>query len=139
MEISEESNSITEPTKEEIEAKKAQSETIEALVKHICLGPGEGRLKQIAISAVRRDAQITTIKSLRKLKADGVITSKQLSSWEAIRHPVMHGSLVSPYSTEEEDSRLLELAAMMHALTLEVLRQSATGSAEHAAAERRLT
>jgi hypothetical protein len=128
--ISEESKSTTEPTKEELESKKAETEAMEALVKHIYLGPGEARLKQIAVNAVRRDAQITTIKALRRLKADGVITGKQLSSWEAIRHAVMHGSLVSPYSTEEEDARLLELAAMMHALTREVLRRSAIGPAE---------
>jgi hypothetical protein len=128
--ISEESKSTTEPTKEELESKKAETEAMEALVKHIYLGPGEARPKQIAVSAVRRDARITTIKALRRLKADGVITGKQLSSWEAIRHAVMHGSLVSPYSTEEEDARLLELAAMMHALTREVLRRSTTGPAE---------
>ena len=122
--ISEQSKSTTELTQEEIETRNAETETIEKLVKHISLGPGEARLKQIAANAVYRDAKITTIKTLRKLKADGVVTGKQLSSWEAIRNPVMHGSLVSPYSSEEEDERLIELAAMMHALTREVLRRS---------------
>jgi hypothetical protein len=122
--ISEQSKSTTELTQEEIETKNAETEAIEKLVKHISLGPGEARLKQIAANAVYRDAKITTIKTLRKLKADGVVTGKQLSSWEAIRNPVMHGSLVSPYSSEEEDERLIELAAMMHTLTREVLRRS---------------
>ena len=128
--ISEQSESATKPTKEEVESKNAETEPTERLVEHISLGPGEARLRQIAVNAVRRDAQITTIKTLRKLKADGVITGNQLSSWEAIRHAVMHGSLVSPYSTEEEDTRLLELAAMMHALTRKLLRRSVIGSAE---------
>jgi hypothetical protein len=107
-----------------------EAEAIEALVAHINTGPGESRLKKVAISAVRRTAEITTIRALRDLKANGVITDAQLSAWEKIRHAVMHGSLVSPYSTAEDDSRLLALSAMMHALTAELLRRSITASAQ---------
>ena len=37
----------------------------------------------------------------------------------------LHGSLVSPDSSEEEDGKLLVLAAMMHELTSEILCRSA--------------
>jgi hypothetical protein len=73
---------------------KAEAEAIAALVKHISVGPGEKRLKQIAVNAVHRDAKITTIKALRELRTAGVITDEQLSAWETIRHAVMHGDLL---------------------------------------------
>jgi hypothetical protein len=107
----------TKPTKTEAEA-------IAALVTHINSAPGESRLKAIAVNAVHRTAEITTIRVLRDLKATDVITEAQLSAWEKIRHAVMHGNLVSPYSNEEDDAQLLSLAAMMHALTRELLRRS---------------
>jgi hypothetical protein len=77
-----------------------------------------------AVSAVHRTAEITTIHILRELKTSGVVTADQLSAWTEIRNSVMHGNLVSPYSSEEEDGKLLALAAMMHALTSEILRRS---------------
>ena len=111
---------------DEIEA-KAHASNIAALVEHINLWSGDNRLKQIAISAAHRSAEITTIRALRNLKAHGVITAAQISAWETMRHAVMHGSLVSSYSTKEEDEQLLALAAMLHALTRELLRRSAAG------------
>ena len=110
--------------------KSPQAEAaIEVLVKHIDTGPGDPHLKAIAVNAVRRTVANSTIKSLRNLKAAGVITEVQLFTWEKIRHAVMHGSLVSPYSSAEDDARLLSLAAMMHALTRELVRRSVAASA----------
>jgi hypothetical protein len=107
---------------------EAESAAFLALVTHINDGPGEPRLKEIAVNAVRRTTKITAIRTLRKLKDDGVIEQRHLSAWEKIRNSVMHGSLVSPYSSAEDDDRLLSLAAMMHALTRELLRRSAADS-----------
>ncbi len=106
----------------------AESDSIAALIAHISAGAGDLRLKTIAINAVTRTAEMTTIRVLRDLKAAGVVTDDQLKAWEEIRNSVMHGSLVSPYSSESEDAKLLALAAMLHALTTEILRRSATSS-----------
>jgi hypothetical protein len=51
-----------------------------------------------------------------------VVTQAQFDAWYELRNAVMHGGLVSPYSSEDEDRKLLALAAMMHALTREILR-----------------
>lgn len=111
------------------DAKPSQAETdaITCLVTHIKAWPGDGRLKQIAANAVHRTAEITTIRALRELSAAGVVTEVQLSAWQKIRNAVMHGKLVSPYSSEEEDTQLLALAGMMHALTREILSRSVAG------------
>jgi hypothetical protein len=53
-----------------------------------------------------------------------VISKTQVVAWNDIRNAVMNGSLLSPYSNEEEDRKLLQLAAMMHALTRELLHRS---------------
>jgi hypothetical protein len=95
-----------------------------ALLKHIKSGPGEDDLKQVAIEAARRAGSITAKRALIELRGEGVISKEQLSAWDRIRNAVMHGSLVGPYSSEEEDAQLLALAAMMHALTREFLRRS---------------
>lgn len=97
---------------------------ISDLVKHIKAGEGDDRLKKIAIDAVHRTANTSTTVNLRDLSSKGVITKEQYSAWREIRNSVMHGSLVSPYSSEEEDSKLLRLVNMMHALTRELLSRS---------------
>jgi hypothetical protein len=86
---------------------------------------GEPRLKEIAASAVHRTAEVSTRRALRDLNALGVLTAAQVSAWETLHNAVMHGSLMSPYSSEEDDARLLALASMMHALTREPVRRSA--------------
>ncbi len=116
------------PTADQADAISAETKAVAIVAENIEFGPGEDRLKKIAVRALKRTTEITTIRALRGLKAAGVITSNQLSAWETTRHAVMHGSLVSPYSTKEEDTRLLALAAMMHALTRELLRRSSTDS-----------
>ena len=117
------------PTQTKAEA-EAETEAIAAIVKHINSGPGEPWRKKIAVDAVHRTREITTIRALRHLKTAGAITETQLSDWNTIRHAVMHGSLISAYSSAEDDRRLLSLAAMMHALTRELLRRSATSLVE---------
>jgi hypothetical protein len=102
----------------------ADLEAIEAFVKYVKDGPGDMRLKNAAINALRRTAEITTTRAMRDLGTAGVITTEQVSAWRAIRNAVMHGSLVSPYSTEQDDGRILALASMMRALTRELLHRS---------------
>lgn len=97
---------------------------INGLAEHVNAWHGPDFLKRAAVNAVHRMAEVTTIHALRELKTAGVISEEQLSAWQEIRGSVMHGNLVSPYSTEEDDGKLVALAAMMHALTREVIRRS---------------
>jgi hypothetical protein len=113
---------------QEIELTKAEAEEMDALVKHINAWKGEGRLKENAVRAVRRTAEMTTIKALRKLRSESIITKEQLDAWQTTRNSVMHGTLLSPYSTEKENERLNALAAMMHAMTREVIRRAVSES-----------
>jgi hypothetical protein len=62
-----------------------------------------------------------TLASFRQLRDEGVVTQEQVKAWDEVRNSVMHGSLVSPYSSAEEDQKLLALSKMFHALTRRVL------------------
>ncbi len=58
---------------------------------------------------------------LERLKSSGLLTPRQVASWREMRNSVMHGHLISPWSTAEEDERLLDLANLVHALTFKIV------------------
>jgi hypothetical protein len=104
---------------------KADDAAIAELVTHIEKWDGDDRLKKIATGAVKRSVEFPMGQILKRLQEAGVVSIEQCAAWERIRNSVMHGSLVSPYSSAEEDARLLALSEMMHALTREVVRRAA--------------
>jgi len=61
---------------------------------------------------------------LKDLERQGIVTSQGRIAWRDVRHAVMHGQLVSPWSTRDEDQRIRELADLLRRLTRELLRQS---------------
>ena len=74
------------------------------------------------INYIRRLAAVTPIRVLNDLRDGGVLTPQSVKAWDDIRHAVMHGELISPWSTgEEEDSRLRDLAELVHRITGEIL------------------
>ena len=99
-------------------------DAVERLTNHIQAWCGQDRLKDIAISAARRSIEMTPVRILRHLREIGVISGVQFNAWDKIRNAVMHGSLISPFSTEEEDKQLLALGETLHALTWELLRRT---------------
>ena len=96
------------------------------LVDYITESTSNERLKKSAINAVNRASKISSVDHLRELMSSNVLTKRQYDAWYELRNSVMHGSLVSPYSTEEEDDKLLALLETLHVLTLEVLRLPAS-------------
>ena len=62
-------------------------------------------------------------KYLRDLVGRGVLTTDNERDWSAVRNAVMHGTLVSPWATQEEDKRIRSLADLIHRLTRELIAQ----------------
>jgi hypothetical protein len=60
---------------------------------------------------------------MKKLVQRGVLLNENQRSWTTVRHAVMHGKLISPWATEEEDKRILDLADLVHRLTRELIRE----------------
>jgi hypothetical protein len=93
----------------------------ELLIKHIEEWNGGDGLKGIAVSAINRSVEKTTPKILRALCGSGVVTKGQIAAWQRVRNSVVHGHLISPYSSAKEDAHILAIAQMFHALTGKVI------------------
>jgi hypothetical protein len=103
----------------------SDDEGVAQLIAHIEAWSGNARLKAIATGAVQRSSDFPTVQKMRRLRNAHLVSSEQIKVWSEIRNSVMHGDLRSPYSSAEEDRKLLALAGMMHALTLEIVRRAA--------------
>ncbi|WPP04525.1 hypothetical protein [Methylocella tundrae] len=102
----------------------ADQAAIDSLVAHIDQWTGASRLKDAAASAVKRVDTVSVQRALYTLAGDGVSTRPQIASWIKIRNSVMHGTLVSPYSSEENDQIIINLADLLRALTRESARRA---------------
>ena len=60
---------------------------------------------------------------MKMLVEQDVLKDENQLSWTIIRHAVMHGKLVSPWATEEEDMRIYHLVDLVRRLTHELLRK----------------
>ena len=76
--------------------------------------------------ASRRSSQIQ--RALRDLAGAGVGSREEVEAWESMRHRVMHGVLVTPYSTRRRATKSwsTSLASLMRALTKEAVRRAGT-------------
>jgi hypothetical protein len=94
---------------------------IASLCKHIAEWHGDKQLSARATQAVKQATDLTTTRVLIRLRDAGIVTVAQFASWKALRNAVMHGSLISPWSTEEEDQKIMDLAELVRALTLQIV------------------
>lgn len=70
---------------------------------------------------------LSTAHAMRRLADSGVIQKADVRTWNKIRNRVMHGELVSPYSSAQDDKDLLGLARLLHDLTREDVRRVLVG------------
>jgi len=78
---------------------------------------GSDHIAEAAKRAVARLPQTSAAQALRALVAKGVVQQDQYDAWNSLRNRVMHGNLVSPYSSAKDDKLLLDLAGLCRALT----------------------
>jgi hypothetical protein len=83
---------------------------------------GNEALKNRVLSWFSRLGERSVPKFLRDLVRSGVLTKDNERDWSAVRNAVMHGNLVSPWATEEEDKRIRSLVDLAHRLTHELIR-----------------
>jgi hypothetical protein len=93
------------------------AKAIEQFKEYIDKWDGDPRPVQPAKNAADRMLRTTAAIALRHLKAQGWVTKDELDAWDRLRNKVMHGKLVSPYSSAEDDRLLLNLSGLLHALT----------------------
>ncbi len=105
----------------------ADQAAIDSLVAHIEEWQGASRLRDAALSAVKRADAVSVQRALYMLTDQGVGTGAQVKSWIKTRNSVMHGKLASPYSSQEDDQIILDLADLLRALTREAVRCALAG------------
>lgn len=82
---------------------------------------GDVRLKAPAKGAASRMLETSAAIGLRQLRQTGWVTADQYKAWDRLRNDVMHGRLVSPYSSAEDDKLLVDLSDLLHALTRRII------------------
>ena len=102
---------------------------IESLKTTVAGWEGDKGLRGRILADIARASERSVGRFLRDLVQRGVLAKNSESAWSSVRHAVMHGNLVSPWSTEEEDKRLLDLADLVHRLTRELIREVGAGEA----------
>lgn len=90
---------------------------VDTFKKYLDKWDGDPRLIQPAKNAADRVLKTTAAIALRHLEKEGWVTRDERTAWEKLRNKVMHGKLVSPYSSAEDDKLLLDLSGLLHGLT----------------------
>lgn len=96
---------------------------IESLKTTVASWKGDDKLRGRILGEISRAAQRSISRYLRDLVQRGLLKESNEQAWSSVRHAVMHGNFVSPWTTEEEDKRLRDLADLVHRLTRELIRE----------------
>jgi hypothetical protein len=104
----------------ESQQEKQWSEQADALAVQIEQLTGRTELKNRAANAIRQTKGASTGSVLKVLQKGGIITAEQLETFNYVRNRVMHGTLLSPYSSEKGENQLRHLIDIVHALTREL-------------------
>lgn len=94
---------------------------IDRFKSYVDLWDGDPNLKAIAKGAASRALATSAAIGLRHLRDTAWVTADQYKAWDELRNNVMHGRLVSPYSSAEDDKLLLDLSTLLHALTRRII------------------
>jgi hypothetical protein len=105
----------------ETQQEKKWSEQAENLAVQIDQLKGPIELKKRATNAIRQTKGASTGGVLKVLKKGDIITQEQLKTFDYVRNRVMHGTLLSPYTSEDGENKLRHLINIVHALTREML------------------
>lgn len=98
------------------------AEAVESLRKVIRGWEGDEPLKRRVLAWFSFLGSKSAQAFFRELQKKDVLQERQVESWISVRNAVMHGAMTSPWSSEEDDSRLVALAGLVHALTKELLK-----------------
>jgi len=94
---------------------------IKNLRSHLQSWKGKAKLKERALSGFAHLGQRSAANYLRRLVKRGVLDESNERAWSAVRNAVMHGNLVAPWATEQDDNRIRALADLVRRLTRKLI------------------
>lgn len=86
--------------------------------------PASDRIKDRIRDVLGRLPDLSIYNDLMRLAKQGVGDKEGADTWKDVRNKVMHGELVSPYSSEDSDRAYLALVRLLHCLTREAARRA---------------
>jgi hypothetical protein len=81
---------------------------------------GDEHVRSRVLNSIGYLSKKTVAAFLRDLVKRGVIEQRSEETWDKVRNNVMHGNLVMPWSSQEEDENIIALAELVHTLTREI-------------------
>ena len=90
---------------------------IASLTEHIKKWRGEKRLRSKILSYLGQPARLSPYRYMSDLAQDTVITGEEVETWRRLRNSVMHGELVQPWPSEEDEEGLRLMISLVHKLT----------------------
>lgn len=103
--------------KPEDHASEYKQAEIEGVKEAIQAWKGNKDLKARVLDEVSHVGKKSISKFMRKLEKLGALESRHGDAWDSVRNKVMHGNLVAPWSSKEEDEQIIALGELVHALT----------------------
>lgn len=94
---------------------------INGLKVHVRGWPGDEKLRERVLDVISKLGQRGVAQFLRDLVGRNVLNEANRRAWDTVRNAVMHGNLVSPWATKEEDQQIVALADLVHRLTRELI------------------
>lgn len=98
-------------------------EVIEGLKDYVKAWDGDRGLRERIVSSVDYAKSKGTSQVMRRLEAEGAIRDDHVQAWQAVRHNVAHGNLVSPWPDQVLEQRMRLLVEMMHRLSMKYVEQ----------------
>lgn len=100
-----------------------QESDLKSIKRHVELWEGDKLLKQRIVNSVAHAETKGIVQSLKALAKNGAITKLHIDTWQSVRNQVMHGVLVSPWSTQELDERIHSLIELVHRISTAYIRK----------------
>ena len=93
---------------------------LESMKKAVSAWKGDEHLRSRVLSSIGLLSRRSMASFLRELANRGAIENRHAAAWNKMRNNVMHGNLVVPWSSQEEDETIIALAELVHTLTREI-------------------
>lgn len=91
-------------------------EMLASLKKHVKAWKEDDALRSRVLNSLGMVRNRSVLRFLRDLADRGAVEPEQVDAWNGVRNAVMHGNLVSPWSTEEGELGLNRMLKLVHEL-----------------------
>lgn len=93
---------------------------LKSIKKTVSAWKGDKQLRLRVLNSIGRLSKKNVAAFLRDLVKRGVIDRRHEKAWDKVRNNVMHGNLIMPWSSQEEDENIIALVELVHTLAREI-------------------